>query len=282
MKLPAAIRSASHPLARLVRKLQKSAAHRREEGLFLVEGPRGVEEAIEAGAALDWVMVGDAGTKVARYENLLEIAHARGVPVQPVEEKLLQRLSPTEHGTGLLGACRLPPSADDPSMLLECEQAGVLVVIWQMQVPGNTGTVIRSAAAFGGGGVIVAGGADPWNAKAVRASAGAIHRLRVSRTAADADFLARISQSSRRPAVAATRGGIPPHEVDWSLPFFLIIGSEVRGTSDLSLTDAIEITIPTSDTVESLSAPSAAAILLSHAWHDRRGRAANLPDEKRP
>lgn len=265
MELPRPIRSASHPLALQARALDRGARQRREEGLFPVEGPRGVAEALDAGADLVWALVATSRIERPDLRELLERCLAAGVPVQPVRDDLLGRITPAEHGPGLLGACRLPAGADRPAVVLDRPGDGLVPVLWEIQDPGSTGTLVRSAAAFGAAGVLAAGGADPWNPKAVRASAGAVHRLPVARAAGVEDLTDVLREAGYRLVAAVPRDGRPPEQADWSGRVALLLGGEVRGLPDEALATAEPVTIPTSGLVESLSVPIAGSILLAAA-----------------
>lgn len=260
----AVIRAAAHPLARTVRALGRGATERRVHGLFLVEGPRGLAEALEAGARPAWVLaaVGRA-TGEDPSGPVLRRCREAGIAVHPVDPDLLERIAPAEHGPGLVAACRLPAGADDPAGLLAAPGDGRLVVCWGIQNPGSLGALLRSAAAFGARGLLAAGGADPWNPKSVRASAGAIHRLPAARAAAGPELVGRLHAAGYRLVAAVPRGGAAPAEIDWTGRVALLLGAEVAGLPDEVARAARRVTIPTSGAVESLSVPIAGAILLS-------------------
>ncbi len=257
------IRSASHPLARQVRDLCKGVRERREHGLFLIEGPRALDEAFQAEAPLAWVMVAAERLDETTVATAIATARERRVPVQPVASELLVRLAPTEHGPGLLAACRLPANCDDAASLLQ-QRAGLVVVIWQPVQPGNVGSLIRSAAAFGAGGVITVGGADPWNEKSVRASAGAIHRIAVAR-AEESAISSLLRERGGRVAAAVAHGGVDPQHVDWNQLEVLLLGSETKGLPAALCLEATTLTLPLAAGVESLGVAMAGTVLLAMA-----------------
>ncbi|UCF68478.1 MAG: RNA methyltransferase, partial [Acidobacteriota bacterium] len=252
MKLPRILSSTSHPLARQARALGRGPRQRREEGLFLVEGPRGVKEALHGGAALVWVLISAERTQQARADPLVIRCLEAGVPVQPIRAALLDKLAPAEQSSGLLAACRLPPRADQPETVLAQQGEGLVVVTWNLQNPGSLGTLIRSATAFGAIGLISAAGADPWNPKAVRASAGALHQLAVAR-ANEPEALPALWQRHRfRPVAAVSRDGRSVSSIDWGGRIVLLVGSEVAGLPDEIASRCEPVTIPTSPSVDSL------------------------------
>lgn len=270
MRLPPPIASASHPLARQARSLDKGVRERRDEGLFLVEGPRGVAEALDAGADLVWVLVASGRAEREPFASLALRCLDAAIPVQPVRDAILEKLAPAEHGPGLLGACRLPRDADRADSVIAKAKAGFAVVTWGIQDPGNLGTLVRSALAFGATGFVAVEGADPWSPKAVRASAGAIHRLPVARGAADDDPCGRLLDAGVRLVAAVAVGGQAPEKIDWRGPVALVLGAEVRGLPDDIVERATVVTIAISPAVESLSVAIAGSILLAQAAARRR------------
>lgn len=149
----------------------------------------------------------------------------------------------------------------------------LVVVLDGVQDPGNAGTTVRAAEAFGATGVIfIKGSASPFNAKTLRASAGSLFRVPfapafdpvVARAALDQNrltiYAAMPCGSAGRPILIA--------EADFRLPCALAIGNESRGVSENFLSGAVTLTIPTAG-VESLNASIAAAILLYEAHRQR-------------
>jgi TrmH family RNA methyltransferase len=152
------ITSASNPRIRLVRRLA-SRRQREREGLFVCEGEDLVAAGLEAGAEPALVFV-DA-------ERPLHIEGA-----EPVAPALLAEISSLGHHARVLAVFRridLPHAA-----------AGGGLALWRVADPGNVGTLLRAADAFGAGYVALSAGcADPTGPKALRAAAGAIFRVAV-------------------------------------------------------------------------------------------------------
>lgn len=266
LPIPPPLRSASHPLIKKVREAARGVRERREGGLFLVEGPRGVEEALEAGITPYAFLVSADRVGRAPYQTLVQRVQEQGFPVQQVEAGLFERMVSAEQGAGMAVLCPLPITADDPEAVLALPGTGLWVLTWEVQNPGNLGTLIRSAAAFGARGLVAAGGADPWNSKAVRASAGAIHRLPLARVDAGAAALPLLALSGHRLLAAVPRQGRPPEAIDWKGRSLLLLGSEVAGLPADLAGRAEAVTIPTSGAVESLSVATAGAILLERSF----------------
>ena len=141
-----------------------------------------------------------------------------------------------------------------------------------LQDPGNFGTILRSAEAFGASGVLATEGTvSAANPKVARASAGSVFRLPVVRLSED-EAIAAVREHHVRLAVASSHQGRPAHETDLTGPIAIFIGNEGQGVPRALLDAADEaILIPHSPQVESLNAAIAASILLYEA-HRQRSR----------
>ena len=237
----------------------KTRKGRPREGLVLVEGVRCVREALAADLEARFavrsprLLGGEAGRALAAELS------GRGVPVDELDDADLDRLADTEHPQGVLLVCeeakrRLP---DLPS------PAGRGIVILDgIQDPGNLGTLVRAARTFG---VTVAvaldGSVDPWNAKAVRASAGACFHMDLVR--APWAELGPWLESRSVELLAADPDGRDVGEVEPSAPWALAVGNEGAGLRpEIIASAAHRIAIPMAAGADSLNAGVAGSILL--------------------
>jgi TrmH family RNA methyltransferase len=256
------------------RLLRKS--RRTEVGEFLAEGAPAVAEAIDyarehPGEVLELFVTEGAA---AKHKALVRAAFAVKVGVTQVTERAAAALSDAVTPQGLVVRCALPQITVADVLAGSPKLIAVLV---QANDPGNAGTVIRLADAAGADGVIVAGDAvDPFNPKAIRASAGSLFHLPVARAADPAALLAELSAAGL--SVLATTGTA---ELDLDaagsdgildLPTAWLFGSEAHGLPDdvLALADEA-VRVPIYGRAESLNLASAAAICLyaSAAAHRR-------------
>ena len=144
--------------------LLESAKKRRESGEFAAEGTKLLYDAVSAGVELTQVL--------ASEECDLDESRLDGFPVERVNGSVFSAISTQRTPQGVLFAARRPAWT--------APKEGPLLVLDGVQDPGNVGTVIRTAAAFAAGGVILTGGsADPYSYKTVRASMGGVFRLPV-------------------------------------------------------------------------------------------------------
>ena len=160
------------------------------------------------------------------------------------------------------------------------QSATVNLVLAGLQDPGNLGTILRSAEAFGATGVIsLPGTVSPWNPNALRASAGSVFRVPFIDSTPD-DCFARLRAAGFRILTTAVHGAQPATSVHLDGPIALLIGNEGNGVpADLASRCDAAITIPTPGPVESLNAAVAASILLYLA---SRQRAAHANPAKSP
>ena len=160
------ITSRKNPLLEHMRRLD-GAAYRRERGEFLCDSPKLVEEALRHGAQVLAVAVSDG---MAPPQELAPDVRCVAVP-----QDVMASISPVRTPQGMLAVCRTPDTA-----LPEKLTGRRYVVLDGVQDPGNVGTVIRTADAFGCDGVVLlAGCADPFSVKTLRSSMGAAFRLPV-------------------------------------------------------------------------------------------------------
>jgi TrmH family RNA methyltransferase len=188
-------------------------------------------------------------------EDLVEAARAEPVELlvagENVEARLLAEVSSAAHPPRMIGIYRrgdLPPPEPRP----------VTLALWRLADPGNVGTLIRTADAFGAAVALSEGCADPTGPKALRASAGSIWRV---------PLLPFEEAPGRRIALVA-RGGEPLGEVELGRETTFLVGAEREGLPDSVARDA-EAWIPIGG-AESLNAAVAGAIAL-YEWRRRGG-----------
>ncbi len=247
------ITSRKNPVIAEYRRLAADRAFREETRSCLGQGRKLLEEALSSGLPLTSVMSAEP------VEGL-----APGVSVHQVAPELLDYVSPMRSAPELLFVCRIPepgPIEGDRILLAE-----------DLQDPGNVGTLIRTANAFGFDGVLLAGAcADPFGPKAVRASMGAVFRLRIWTMSSDEAVCS--LQEKKIPMVAAALrdDAQTVGECEFPARLVLAIGNEGHGLSAEMLEAADRVVrIPMEPGAESLNAGAAAAVLLWEVYRRRR------------
>ena len=184
----------SQRAARLIERL-KTRKTRGREALVLVEGVRTVETALDGGAGVRFAVTSPGLGERPGGAELAARLRAMNADVREVGDAVLAELSDTEQPQGVLVVC------EERTMALEALPTGRWLVLDAVQDPGNAGTLLRAAAAFGVDGVVALDGTvDLWSPKAVRASAGLVFHVPVARAAAGATGPAWRSWSPTLPA----------------------------------------------------------------------------------
>ncbi len=255
------ITSVSNDRVKYVRALSRRKT-RQEEGRFVIEGVRLIEEALRAHAQPDFVFytadVGDAGRK------LVERLHASGGVCLEVTPGVMRVCSDTETPPGILAVLPIPT----PSLP---QRPTLSVVADGLHDPGNLGTLLRTAAAAGADEVLLASGTvDAYNPKVVRGAMGTHFRLPVA-TMTWNGIAAHLSGVAIW--VADARASLPYVGVDWSRPSALIVGGEAEGPSpEAEKLASGRISIPMDHGIESLNAAVASAVILFEARRQRMAR----------
>jgi TrmH family RNA methyltransferase len=246
--------------ARLVERL-RNPRFRPREGQFIVEGVRGVREVLRGKLTPEvrFALVSPRLDRVGEGGDLKSLLAASGFPVEELSDRELEALSDTEHPQGVLMVVKEPR---DPLGVLAAHSAPRVLLLDGVQDPGNTGTLIRAARAFGLNGVFaLEGTVDPFNPKVVRASAGALAHIPVLRLPwAD---VGRWLGEKKVPLLVADAGGEDVRSVGLLPPWALVIGNEGAGPRiEIMESAARVLAIPMDAGVDSLNAGLAGAILL--------------------
>lgn len=243
------ITSRANPLMTHIRKLASSRSHRYETGEYLGDGVKLLEEAARWGADLTAVVY----TPGAALPALPE-----GVRLAEVPADVMRSISPMEAPQGVLFLARIP--SQTPPETLSGKR---YLALEGVQDPGNVGTILRTADAFGADGVILLPGcADIYNHKTVRSSMGAVFRLPVWNCGLDRlqSLAVRSGLSLLGTALREDTIDIREAELRRSI---VLLGSEGQGVSAGALAACRQtIRIPMEARCESLNVAAAAAAVL--------------------
>lgn len=230
---------------------------RLREGMVLVEGVRAVGEALDAGADFRFAVLSARLKAMTSGGDVLQKLASAKVETLEIEEAAFERLSDTERSQGLLAVCTQPSEG-----LEIVRPGGRYLVLDAVQDPGNVGTLVRAATAFGLDGVLALDGTvDPWGTKAVRASAGMVFRVPV--VVVEAVGAAQALEEAGVPLLVADAAGRDVGDVAPQAGWALLVGNEGGGPRR-SLTGLAKDTVrvPMPGGAESLNAGVAGAILL--------------------
>jgi TrmH family RNA methyltransferase len=259
-------------LRRALAQPGRDASSHESRSLAGIEGLNLLEEALRAGLRIPCVFVAQG------KEHLLEgLALPAETDVLLLPRELLDSALATETPQPIAALVEPPDwswgdvlGGEEKAASLAANAKPLIVVLAGLQDPGNLGTILRSAEAFGASGVLsLPGTVSEWNPKAVRASAGSVFRMPLL-AVSEKDCFARLLEAGVKIWATSVRGAQPADLVDLAGPVGLLIGNEGNGVSDhLSAQADGAVTIPCPGPVESLNTAVATSVLLYEASHQR-------------
>jgi TrmH family RNA methyltransferase len=266
------------------------SGERGDDGIVGVEGVRMVEAALGSGLPVEALLLSESG---ARHLPRVASVLASSVPVFRTSDKLFAGVADTRAPQGIAALVR-PRQAAIENLSPE---TALVVVLVGVQDPGNVGTIVRAAEAFGATGAATCladgiGTADPFGPKAMRASAGSVLRLPIVHGLSPTVLLAQLRMvgvkvyaavaagfeakgNSKNKTSGASSPLLRPWDVDWKIPAAILIGNEGSGlpVEIVRAADA-RVYIPQAAAtapvgIESLNAAMAASVLLYEAMRQR-------------
>jgi TrmH family RNA methyltransferase len=244
------ISSRQNPFFKTLLKLATSRKERRKTRQTLLDGTHLLLALADVGGQLEKIIVTPAALENPEVQSLLQrFAVAQIV----LDEALFAELSDLPSTTGIMGLYAIP-------VAMAARKEGFCLLLDGVQDPGNVGTILRTAAAFGVDQVLLADEcADIWSPKVLRAGMGAHFVLdmleHIALPAFAADFNGAV-------AVTVLEQAVPPYTVHLAQSLALVLGSEGAGVSAAMQEVAnLRLTIPMEGQIESLNVAAAAAIL---------------------
>lgn len=232
-----------------------------------IEGPNLVHEAVRAGLLIHTVFVSNESDAAAHERTL-----PAGTEILLLTEDVLRSALATETPQPLAALVEPPVWTWEQVLGSRAGAAPLVIALAGLQDPGNLGTILRSAEAFGATGIVsLPGTVNAWNPKALRASAGSIFRVPVV-VADAADAIARLRDSGVEVLTTHAGNGPPADRAHLAHATAFVMGNEGHGVPDeiAKLADGA-IRIPCPGPVESLNAAVAASVLLYEASRQRAG-----------
>ena len=258
------------PRVRAVAKLAKREA-RSETGLFLLEGPQAVSEALTFRPELV-IELFATPTALERYSDVAQLAAAADLEAEFVTEQVLDAMADTVTPQGIVAVARqFPTSVKD----ILASEPRLIAILEEVRDPGNAGTIIRAADAAGADAVIFTGrSVDLYNPKVVRATTGSLFHVPVAVGNELASVLQRVSEAGLTILAADIKGtdlleartsGVLDAPTAW------LFGNEARGLTDedLALADRA-ITVPIYGHAESMNLATAASVCLYESAFSQR------------
>ncbi len=258
------ITSSSNNKIKQVIQLKKKAKARAEAGLFLVEGFKMVEEAMEFG--IQEIFIAESREEEFQKQHNSTLGT---LSYEVVSDKLFQEMSDTVTPQGILATVKIPKySLED----ILAKSDGHIIMLENLRDPGNLGTILRSAEGAGATGVILSKeSADIFNPKVIRSTMGSVFRVPFCYVEDFRDAMRKAKNQGITLYAAHLQGSKEYESFNYTKPCGFLIGNEANGLTEETgeLADTL-IRIPMAGKVESLNAAMAASILMFEVARQRR------------
>ena len=236
-------------------KLFCSSKMRSQSGLFVIEGTRLCFDAYKSGAEFESVFITENYLEKFKddVENIINSAKEAYI----VTEEIMKHICDTVNPQGIVCVCK------SIVFNLDINENSKFIILVDVQDPANIGTISRTAEAFGIDALVVCGGCDIYNPKALRASMGALFRLPVLQLSIEEtfDFLKQNDIKSFASTPRDTAKQITETPFDGRCA--MLIGNEANGLNDDVIDKCdVSVTIPMLGRAESLNAAAAASVLM--------------------
>lgn len=244
---------------KLAAGIRDSARARRENGMFFLEGARLCSDAAESGTEIFRAFL--SRRALERYPERCERIISASEEVYEISAEVASKLSDTQNTQEIFCLCRMAKDGGEKNRL---RADGKYLLLENIQDPSNLGAISRTAEALGADGLIVCGGCDIYNPKALRASMGSALRLNIiiredaAETVKEANGMGMLTLAS-----TPDRDSVKINEADMTSGVICVVGNEGNGVTRRTMDACSQrVTIPMGGRAESLNAATAAAILI--------------------
>ena len=229
---------------------------RRKSNTFLVEGENSVEACVQSNNLIELYCTKKYLTNNSKLDWILNHSN---IKINLIDEKALKKITETENPNGLVGVSNKIVKKLEKSDLIN---KTFILILFDISDPGNLGTILRSADAFGVELVISVGNsADLESGKVVRSSAGSIFNVEIRES-----NLSNLIQQLEgfRGSIYQTKADakLSIEELDLQKPAIWIFGNEARGLADFPSNLGIDVSIPMQGKTESLNVSTAATLCM--------------------
>lgn len=263
------ITSSQNKVIKEVKALSKKR-DRTKKGLFIAEGLRFVQSAVEVKAGIDLILYSESIFRTEEGSSFVKELEAKEqYKILEVEEKLMVELSDTQSPQGILAVVQQPRWQWDNVI----KENGFIMVLDRVQDPGNLGTIIRTADAAGVDGIVtIKGTVDVFNPKVLRSTMGSIFELPVIEGLEWDALEAKLKDNEYTVLATALEDSVEYDSLDYRSSTAMIIGNEANGISS-EILESVDhrIIIPIVGSAESLNAGVAAAVVMYEVLRQRRG-----------
>ena len=261
------ITSSSNTIIKEIKSLHRKK-DRWAKNSFFVEGIRGVEDCIKSGIRVEYLVYSDMLLSTNGGQQLLEEISYKDYKIYYISDKLFKEVSDTEKPQGILAVVKLHLKNIKEALL---EKNNFLVLLDRIQDPGNLGTIIRTADAFGANGVIVTEGCvDVFNPKTIRSTMGSIFHVPIIYYGCIKEAIRDLKAYNIKIITTSLAAKKYSYEIDFNTSFSLVIGNEASGVSEevIEASDSL-IKIPMTGQAESLNAAIASSVIMYEALRQK-------------
>jgi len=255
------ISSRENPIYRFIKSLHQKKVRERN-GFFLIEGKRLVDEALNLGVKIEYIIFNESLEYLPKVNPDCRILK--------LKNNLFKELSNTVNSQGIIAVVGF---LDATLSKVIMDVNPFIIVLNSIQDPGNVGTIIRTAAAVKATAVFLTKGTvELYNSKVIRSTMGALFQIPIVRHFEDDRAVKWLNEHEIDIIVADLEGKVDYYSADLNKPLALVIGNENNGPDDVWKNAAYEkVKIPIPGITESLNASVAAGILIYDVLRQRKG-----------
>jgi len=238
---------------------------------FFVEGIRAIDDCIKSSANVEYLVYSDMLFEIKGGKELYDTICLENYKLYYISDKLFKEVSDTEKPQGILAVVNYDIKRIDDVLK---EKENFIILLDRVQDPGNMGTIIRTADAFGSNGVIVTEGCvDIFNPKTVRSTMGSIFHIPLLYYRSANEAIRDLKNSSIKVITTSLDAKDYCFDVDFRTNFALVIGNEASGVSSEVMAESdLLIKIPMPGNAESLNAAIASSVIMYEALRQRQSR----------
>ncbi|AFS77928.1 tRNA/rRNA methyltransferase SpoU [Gottschalkia acidurici 9a] len=261
------ITSSSNSIVKQIKLLHKKR-ERWNKKSFFIEGIRAVEQSILAKAEIEYIVYSEKLFTNNGGKDLLEEVKKRNYKTYHISDKLFKDIGDTEQPQGILAVVRFKEYELEDILLSE---SNFLIVLDRVQDPGNMGTIIRTADAFGANGIIVTSGCvDIYNPKTIRSTMGSIFQIPIVHFDDIKECIMNLKKNNIEIIATSLDTNKYSYDVDLKSDCALVIGNEASGISkDVLDNSDYLIKIPMTGEAESLNAAVASGVVMYEVLRQR-------------
>jgi len=262
------ITSPSNQIIKDAKSLHKKRC-RWDKRRFFIEGIRAVEESIISNVDIDYILYSDMLFGVKGGNELFDQIKLLQCRVYHISDKLFEEITDTESPQGIFASIKFNLCSLEKVLT---DKENFFILLDRVQDPGNMGTIIRTADAFGSNGIIVTNGCvDVFNPKTIRSTMGSIFHVPLLYYNEINDAIYDLKNRGIQIMSTALKSSNYCHDVDFKTDFALVIGNEASGVSEdiINASDSL-IKIPMRGKAESLNAAIASAVIMYEVLRQRQ------------